>query len=76
MLEVVLTKTGQTVELQSYRYEPFWVHCYPDKNARLYRLIPINDYLSDPEQYPDLTAEDVLKLTQFHTDTKKIIEDY
>jgi poly-gamma-glutamate synthesis protein (capsule biosynthesis protein) len=75
MLEVTLTKTGSTIELQSCKYEPFWVHRYPDKNAQLSRVILINDYLSNPERYPALTAEDEKKLMQFYTDTRIIIEN-
>ena len=74
MFEVILTKSGATVELQSYRYEPVWVHRYADRNAQVYRLIPVNDYLSNPEPYPNVTAEDEKKLLQFDSDTRGIIE--
>jgi poly-gamma-glutamate synthesis protein (capsule biosynthesis protein) len=73
IFEVNLTKTNSAVELQSYRYEPFWVHRYSDQNVQVYRLILINDYISDSERYPDLTAEDKRKLLQFNTDTKALI---
>ena len=73
MLEVTLTKTDSVVELQSYRYEPFWVHRYPDKNAQVYRLIPVNDYLLDSERFPNITAEDEKNMLQFHSDTKAIV---
>lgn len=74
MFEVTLTKTGSTVEFQSYKYEPVWVHRYVDKNAQVYRLILISDYLLNSEQYPALTAEDERKMLQFYTDTKGIVE--
>ena len=75
IFEVVLTKNNSIVELQSYNYEPFWVHRYRDKNASVYRLIPINDYLLDSECYPAITAEDEKMLLQFYTDTKRIVEN-
>ena len=75
MLEVTLTKKDSVVELQSYKYEPFWVLRYHDKNASVYRLIPINDYLLDSERYPALTAEDERKLLQFYTDTKRLMDN-
>ena len=74
MFAVTLTKTGSAIELQSYGYEPFWVHRYLDKNAQVYRLIPVNDYLLNPEHYPNITTEDEKKLLQFNTDTRGIID--
>ena len=75
MLEVILTKNNSTIELQSYKFEPFWVQRYPNKNAQIYRLIPISNYLSNPERYPNVTAEDEKKLLQFNTDTRGIIDN-
>ena len=75
MLEVTLTKNGSVVELQSYKYEPFWVHCYPDKNAQIYRLIPVNDYLLNSERYANITTEDDKNLMRFFTDTKSLMDN-
>ena len=73
MFEVTLAKKDSIVELQSYKYEPFWVHRYPDKNAQIYRLIPVNDYLFDSERFPNITAEDEKNMLQFYIDTKEIV---
>ncbi|MDR0796271.1 MAG: CapA family protein [Tannerella sp.] len=75
MLEVTLTKTDSVVEIQSYGYEPFWVHRFPEQNAQIYRLILIKDYISDPERYPAITSEDERMLLQFDSDTKQIMND-
>ena len=73
MFEVTLTKTDGIVNMNNYRYEPFWVHRYPEKGAQLYRLIPIIDYLSNPERYPVMSLNDKKMLMQFYNDTKEII---
>jgi len=73
MLEVTLTKNEGIVRLDSCRYEPFWVRRYPEKNVQLYRLIPVMNYLSNPEQYPNMGIEDEKLLIQFYQDTRKII---
>ncbi len=74
MLEVTLTKTDSIVSLDSYRYEPFWVHRYPEKNIQIYRLIPVNDYLANPGYYPAISITDEERLIQFHKDTKAILD--
>jgi len=74
MLDVTLTKTDGIVRLNSYRYEPFWVRRYPEKGVQVYRLIPVMDYLSDPDRYPDLSIEDEKLLLQFYRDTKIIMK--
>jgi poly-gamma-glutamate synthesis protein (capsule biosynthesis protein) len=76
LLDVTLTKTGNTASLQSYRYEPFWVHRYPDKNAQLYRLILINHYLTNPDRYPAVTVGDEKLLMQFYRDTKSLLAPF
>ena len=76
MLDVTLTKTGDMVSLQSYKYEPFWVHRYPNNNVQIYRLILIDDYLKNPEQYPDVTARDEKMLLQFYRDTKRFANEF
>ena len=73
MLEVSLSKTKGIVSLNSWRYEPFWVRRYPDKGVQVYRIIPVLDYLSNPERFPPMSAEDEKLLIQFHNDTKRII---
>ena len=73
MLEVTLIKTDSIVKIDNYHYEPVWVYRYLQKGVQLYRLIPVNDYLSNPEFYPALNIEDNKKLLQFYNDTKKII---
>ncbi len=75
MLDVTLTKANGMVSLDSYHYEPFWVHRYPDQNAQVYRLIPINDYIANAHHYPPITDEDKTQMMQFHDDTKKIIRN-
>jgi poly-gamma-glutamate synthesis protein (capsule biosynthesis protein) len=72
MLEVTLTKTDGRVTLDSYRYEPFWVHRYPEKGVQVYRLIPVLDYLTNPERYPIISIDDEKLLIQFYKDTKEI----
>ena len=75
-LEVTLTKTGNgAVDLQSCRYEPFWVHRSPDKGAQRYRyrIIPVIGYLTHPDHYPALSNEDERKLIRFYNDTKELL---
>jgi poly-gamma-glutamate synthesis protein (capsule biosynthesis protein) len=72
-LEVVLTKTEGVVSLLSHNYESFWVHRYPEKNVQLYRIIPVNTYLSNPEDY-SIGDENKKQLMQFYNDTKDIIK--
>ena len=74
MLEVNLTKTDGIVSLNSYRYEPFWVRRYPEKGVQLYRIIPVIDYLSNPDRYPDVNVEDEKLLMQFYRDTKSLMK--
>ncbi len=74
MLDVTLTKTDNNVSLDSYRYEPFWVRKYPEKNVQVYRLIPVNDYLANPGHYPAMNAKDEEMLMQFHKDTKSLLD--
>ncbi|MDR2234396.1 MAG: CapA family protein [Tannerella sp.] len=73
MLEVSLIKTDSITTLDSYRYEPCWVYRYPANNAQVYRLIPVNDYMVHPENYPTLSANDEKKLLQFYEDTEVIM---
>lgn len=74
MLEVTLTKTDSIISLDSYRYEPFWVHRYSEKNIEIYRLIPVDDYLTNPGYYPSMSTTDKEKLIQFHKDTKALLD--
>ena len=74
MLDVTLTKNDGVVSLDTYRYEPFWVYRYPEKGVQVYRVIPVIDYLTDPDRYPLLSGEDEKNLIQFYRDTKKIID--
>ena len=73
LLEVTLTKTNGHVSLNAYRYEPVWVYRYPEKGVQLFRLIPVIDYLSNPDPYPEINLEDEKLLIQFYRDTKRII---
>ena len=75
MLDVTLTKNDDETSLQSYRYKPIWVHRYTDNNTPVYRLIPVFDYFSNPDFYPDVPPSDEKDLIQFYRDTKKIIND-
>ena len=72
MLEVLLTKTDSIVNLNSYRYEPVWVYRYPVKGIQLYRIIPVIDYLSNPESYPAMSVKNEKMLKQFYSDTEEI----
>ena len=74
MLDVTLTKKNGVVSLDSYHYEPFWVRCYPEKGVLVYRMIPVMDYLTNPDRYT-VPAEDEKLLIQFHNDTKGIINN-
>ena len=71
ILEVTLTKTGGIVNLDSYRYEPVWVHRYPERGVQVYRIIPVIDYLSNPGRYPNMSVGDEKMLKQFYEDTQK-----
>ena len=73
MFDVTLNKTGDIVSLDSYSYEPFWVRRYPEDGVHVYRLIPIIDYLSNPECYPAMSAWEEKELLQFYNDTREII---
>ncbi len=73
MLDVTLTKTNGMVRLDSYRYEPFWVHRYPDKDIQLYRIIPILGYIGNPEFYSPINDDDKKMMMQFYEDTKRIV---
>ena len=73
MLDVTLTKSNGIVSLDSYRYEPFWVSRYPEKGVQVYRIIPVIDYLSNPDLFPAISAADEKLLMQFYRDTKRII---
>ena len=73
MLEVSLTKTDGVVSLDSWNYEPVWVYRYPDNGVQVYRLIPVLDYLSNPERYPEMKINDEKKLIQFYNDTKGVV---
>ena len=75
MLEVTLTRTNGVVSLNSHRYEPFWVHRYPEKGVQVYRMIPVLDYLSNPDRYPLIHVEDEKLLIQFHNDTRRIMNN-
>ena len=72
MLEVTLSKSDSITNLNSWRYEPVWVRRYPEKGVQVYRLIPVNDFLINPEHYP-VSAEDEKLLRQFGEDTKRIM---
>ena len=72
MLDVTLTKTNGITKLNSYHYEPFWVRRYPEKGVQVYRIIPVIDYLNNPDRYP-IRVEDEKLLLQFYKDTKKIV---
>ena len=76
MLDVTLTKTGDMVSLQSFKYEPFWVHRYPNNNVQIYRLILVDDYMKNPESYPDVTAPDEKMLLQFYRDTRRFANEF
>ena len=76
IFEVTLTKTDGIVNLDSYRYEPVWVHRYPERGVQVYRIIPVIDYLNNPERYPNMSVGDEKMLKQFYEDTKKIIMNY
>ena len=73
MLEVNLTKTNGIVNLDSYRYEPFWVRRYPERGVQVYRLIPVIDYQNNPGCYPKMNVMEENELMQFYNDTKNII---
>ena len=73
LLEVTLTKTSGHVNLDSYRYEPVWVYRFPDKGVQLFRLIPVIDFLSNPDRYPEMSIEDEKLLLQFFKDTRKSV---
>ena len=73
MLDVTLSKTNGIVNLDSYHYEPFWVRRYPEKGVQVYRLIPVLDYLNNPDDYPNMSIEEEKELIQFYNDTNAII---
>ena len=73
MLDVTLTKTNGIVRLNSYRYEPFWVHRFPENGVPVYRMIPVFDYLSNPDRYPFVPVADENLLLQFYKDTRGIL---
>lgn len=75
MLDVFLTKTDDLVKLDSFHYEPFWVYRYPEKGVQVYRIIPVIDYLSNPERFPPISVEDEKKLIQFYNDTNTIMNN-
>ena len=71
-LEICLTKTDNTLTLQSIGYEPFWVYRYPENRVSVFRLIRINDYLRHPERYPVISDQNKKLMMQFYEDTRKI----
>jgi len=76
MLEVTLSGSSDSIlKLNSWRYEPVWVHRYSEKGVLVYRLIPVTDYLINPERYPVMSAGDEKLLRQFDEDTRKIMND-
>ncbi len=70
--EVCLTKTNDTASLKSYGYEPYWVYRFPLNKVSVFRLIPINNFLRQPEQYP-IGEENKKKMMQFYDDTKALL---
>ena len=73
-LEVTLTKTDSIVSIHHFGYEPFWVYRYPQGGVSLYRIIPVNQYVENPELFPALSENNERLLMQFFNDTKEIIE--
>ena len=73
MLDITLTKTDGIVSLDTYHYEPFWVHRFPEKGVQVYRIIPVIDYLSNPDHFPPMSDADEKSLIQFYKDTKEIM---
>lgn len=73
-LDVTLTKNDGKVNLHAYNYKPMWVYRYPNNGAQAYRLIPVDDYIRNPEIYPTLNAENKRLMMEFYNDTKRIIK--
>ena len=71
-LEVNLTRTDSTIRLDSYSYEPYWVHRFHMNKVSVFRLIPVNDYLRDDSKY-DISEENRKLMMQFYEDTKGIL---
>ena len=72
-VEMTLTKTNDGVSIQSFGYEPFWVLRYQTGAGYIFRLIPVNDFIANPAQYPLVNKQDNDLIMQFYNDTKDII---
>jgi poly-gamma-glutamate synthesis protein (capsule biosynthesis protein) len=71
-LDVVLVKSDSLVHIASCGYEPFWVHRFRDNAVSVFRVIPVNDWLSHPEKY-QLSGESREQLIQFFDDTRTLL---
>ena len=75
IFEVILEKHEGKTRLISTGYEPFWVNRYNDAKGRIvYRVIPVNDYIKNPEKY-ELSKNQKDLITQFNEDTRQTLSN-
>ena len=71
-LDITLVKTDGVVRIASCAYEPFWVYRFPLNGVSVFRLIPVNDAIQNPEKY-NIGSYDKTLMLRFYEDTQKLL---